>query len=686
MSKSVMTDAGVGRALFTTKFGLSIQAFYMCFWFGMIPAFFIPMMYWFSSASTKDVSFVKIEVLTHIYSADTPRVWRITDNNGVRRTLSATLRDGRVVTVFTPFQINAALKQNGMWSPIKRFYFYLYLSIALSFTGYLFLWFVLSKAGSKNQKNRRIGGADYVVSWKELNKIVLKREAKKLFMFAFLWRLYRAPYFLAGVALPRTAPVTGINMIGSIGTGKSIAIHDLMRQVFRKKRKCVIYDQSGEFYRAHFRPGKDFFFNPAMIGSVAWSLPGELKYSYDADSMGRAFLPPKNEGTGGPNSFFEDAARALFSVILLRLRESGAQHTSDIAKAFLEMPDDEMAFLIRNSIASSAIAGDSKAQRQGVISSIAIFLNGIAAVQKGSWTIREFLDSPDDSRLFILGTEDTRAMFAPLFRLLLSVAFSAIESKQEIVHEDRYWFWLDEVHSLGDIRLDEKLATLRKFGVAIVTGVQSDQQYMAALGPQRGEVVMNCFNTFLLLRANDDKLQERISRKLGKVEETVVNRNQQLAVTEWRDGGGLNQTDREKFIVSPAEIGKLENCTGYLKLVGDFPAAKVDYSSWLPRWPGAKSRLDLWKEVNPQPERDSSFIIQVDSSKDVFVAAREGAQRTREAASGTENEVVPAQTTVWRQVEDTPSTTPDLNTNQNPKHHPKASSSTRDAVNTLPLF
>jgi type IV secretory pathway TraG/TraD family ATPase VirD4 len=199
-------------------------------------------------------------------------------------------------------------------------------------------------------------------------------------------------------------------------------------------------------------------------------------------------------------------------VILLRLRQRGAKYTSDIAKAFLEMPDEEMDFLVNKSVASSSIAGDSKAQRQGVISSIAIFLNGISAVQKGTWTIKDFLNSPDDSRLFILGTEDTRAMFAPLFRLMLAVAFSAIESKQEIVHEDRYWFFLDEIHQLGDIRLDEKLATLRKFGVCIFSGVQSDQQFMAALGDQRGEVVMNCFNTVLMLRANDDKLQERAWR------------------------------------------------------------------------------------------------------------------------------------------------------------------------------
>ena len=607
MSKSVMTDAGVGRAMFTTKLGLSVQAFQMCLWFGAVPAFLLTMYVWFNVASHQDVSFVKLDLLTHVYSKDKAREWKLENNKGEKVVVSVRLDDGTKINEFTPVQIKKVLLK--YWAPVQLFYVYLISALFLSFAGHSLVWYFLKRMGKDNQENQRLGGAKYIVDGTELSKLIEKQGG--------------GDYKLVNVRLPKTSPTTGILALGSQGTGKSIAIHDLMMQAFEKKRKCFIYDQSGEFFRAHYRPGKDFFFNPALLGSVPWSLLNELVYSYDADTMGRSFLPPKNEGTGGPNSFFEDAARSLFSVILLRLRQRGAEYTSDIATAFLEMPDEEMDHLIKNSVASSAVGGDSKAQRQGVISSISIFLNGIAAVQKGSWTIKDFVNSREDSRLFILGTEDTRAMFAPLFRLMLSVAFSTIESKQEIVHEDKYWFFLDEVHQLGDIRLDEKLATLRKFGVCIFSGVQSDQQFMAALGRERGEVVMNCFNTVLMLRANDDKLQERIARRLGKVDETVVNRNQQLAVTEWRDGGGLNQIDREKFVVSPADIGSLDLCVGYLKMVGDLPAGKVDYRKWLPKKRGAKAYIDRWKEVNEMPVRDQTFIINVSGSGDVFESVRE---------------------------------------------------------------
>lgn len=245
-------------------------------------------------------------------------------------------------------------------------------------------------------------------------------------------------------------------------------------------------------------------------------------YAYDANTLAQAFLPPKAGVVHGANAFFEDAARALFSVILLRLAQRGAKHTRLIADAFLDMPDDEMELLIRKSVASSAVGGDSKGQRQGVISSIAIYLDGISAVQEGTWSIRDYINREDDARFFILGTDDTQAMFTPLYRLLLTVSFGLIAAKQEIVHEDKYWYFLDEVAKLGDIKLDEVQAELRKYGVCVSAGIQSDKQLVTSMGQDRGETVMNCFNTVVMLRANEPNMAKRMAERLGRRDMAVV--------------------------------------------------------------------------------------------------------------------------------------------------------------------
>jgi type IV secretory pathway TraG/TraD family ATPase VirD4 len=386
-------------------------------------------------------------------------------------------------------------------------------------------------------------------------------------------------------------------------------MQNLMTQVFARKKKCIIYDQSGDLYKAHFRPGKDVFFNPGLTGSVPWSIFSEMKYVYDANTLAQAFLPPKGGVAHGASAFFEDAARALFSVILLRLAQNGAQNTSDIAKAFLEMPEEEMESLIANSVASSAIGGDSKGQRQGVISSISIYLDGIAAVENGSWSIRDFIERDDDSRLYVLGTEDTNAMFAPLYRLVLAIAFAVIASKQEAVFEDKYWFFLDECHTLGDIKLDEKLATLGKYGVAILSGVQSESQFMTSIGQERGQTVMNCFNTVLMLRMNEPSMMERAAKRLGMQDMETVSQNQALAVTEWRDGAGMARTQQERWLVMPSEFGSLAACEGFIKLSGNYPAGRVDYTQWIAKqWIGP-NYADQFRPKQDTPPRNPKFLL-----------------------------------------------------------------------------
>jgi hypothetical protein len=554
----------------------------------------------------------------------------MSDESGERKIVTVDLVDGTSTQWLRPALAQQLLQpyHHGYDSFVAISYLSAVLGL-LTFSGWLGFsaW-----VGSKSMKDKRVRGALEIVSGAKLSRLVV--EAKEA-----------GPYKLAGVTLPKDVPMRGINLIGSQGGGKTVASQDLLQQVTEHDgrlraqhgdtagKKIIIFDQSSEYFTAHFRPGKDVFFNPALEGSVPWSIFEELQYTYDADTLAHAFLPKKSGVSSGGGGFFEDAARALFSVLLRKLAEAGAKHTCDLADAFFNLPDEDMNDLIAGTIASSSIGGDSKAQRQGVISSIAIYLNGIASVQPGSWSVRKFINSPGDARLFILGSQSTMAMYAPLFRLMLSVAFEAIAAKQEIVREDKYWFFLDEVHVLGDIKIDSRLATLRKNGVCIVTGIQSDKQFDESMGKERGEVVMNCFNTVLILAANAASMQKRMSESLGAMEVDVVSRNQALAVTESRDGAGLTRMDKTKELVMQSDFKKLNVATGYLSLPGDYPAAKVDYSGWLKATRRRPSRADQWKPKVRLPGPDPRFLLKRAVSDDVMadIAAAAGQKRAQEA-------------------------------------------------------
>lgn len=592
MSKKFLTDAGVGRAMFATRIRLSLKAAEMCLFWGSVPMFFATLLRWWWSTPAQELAVVRLLLLSKILPASTLMKLHLQDVQGAPfLLLLQDLRTGRVADWMRADQVAQVFADYP--GPMHDFKVALWTAIGLAIAAYAFVWFLLRRTGTGAQDNTRIRGAHELVSEAEIRQIVKGLGASR--------------YKLVGLPLPTSALGMGILALGSPGSGKSMAIHDLMLQVFARKKKCVIYDYSGEFYQAHFRPGVDHFFNPALEGSVTWSLFGELNYSYDADTLARAFLPPL--GTANSGEFFRDAARALFSVLVARLAQRGAVNTADLARAFLEMPAEEMDHLIQKSVASSSIGGDSKQQRQGVLSSIAIYLNGIAAVGKGRWTVRDWLAKDDDSRLFILNTKDTAAMFAPMYRLMLSVAFGHIAARGEIVFEDRFWFFLDELHQLGDIQLDEQLATVRKFGVCAVTGLQSDSQLVANMGQARADTLMNCLNTSLLLLAQEGSLQQREAKRLGELEVNTVNRNQALAVAEARDGAGLNNLESQKWVVMPSEFGTLKPLTGYIKIMSE-PGVFVDYQSWNQgRW-WRGPRRNAWKKRQDMPPREPQFLLQ----------------------------------------------------------------------------
>lgn len=587
--ESPVFAAGVGNAILSTYTKLGYKSIKNCLIFSAI-VFVIGMSTWIATNSYRNNQLLQLYYFSYVFPNDEPRYFYILDEKGDRREVTVRESNGNAANFFTPIELrDMAYKHE---PAVQRFtMFFLWWPVVSLLIG-VGLFLIFLRVGKNAQSSRRIDGALDLVSDKVLSRLVAKES--------------KAPYSFAKVKLPSDAPMCGILAMGSQGSGKTIAIKDLATQVFKNQKKAIIFDMKGDMFKAFYRPGKDFFFNPALEGSVPWSIFGELRYTYDADTLAQAFLPPKGGVVNGAAAFFEDAARALFSVILLRLAQNGAVNTADIAKAFLEMPEEEMEHLIRQSIASSAIAGDSKGQKQGVISSIAIYLSGLASISNGSWTITDFMNRDDDARLFILGTEDTKAMFLPIYRLLLTVAFQTIAAKQELCYEDKYWFFLDEVIQIGDIRLDDYLATLREYGVCIVCGIQSLSQITASISKERAQTVMNCFNTLLALRCNEPSMRTQIASIFGKQKQSKVSQNQALAVNEARDGAGLNTGEASEWLVSPEALDNLPKCCGYLKISGQYPVAYVNYEQWMPN----KGKRPDFAPINGLPRRSTTFSVQ----------------------------------------------------------------------------
>jgi hypothetical protein len=104
-------------------------------------------------------------------------------------------------------------------------------------------------------------------------------------------------------------------------------------------------------------------------------------------------------------------------------------------------------------------------------------------------------------------------------------------------------------------------------------------------------------------------MQKRAAEFIGKMEVESTNQNQALSVNEARDGAGITKMDSEKWIVMPSEFGDLGVGQGFLKLAGDYPAAKVSYGGWLKN----RAKMDSFSPKVDLPAKDERFLALLDS-------------------------------------------------------------------------
>jgi len=536
-------------------------------------------------------------VSNHFVSSDTPITWIVKDQGGSPRKILIQESNGATKNKLTSYEyadaISGFVAENYLINPV------VVVNILFFFAMGLF-WPITSRAhklffalGQKTITNKRLKGALDVVTARELDKLVRDDGG--------------GDWTICDVAFPSNAFKYGTGISGQQRSGKSLVMHDLIKQASSKNVRLFIHDPQAEFYEANFRPGIDCFFNPAMVGSIPWSIFLELLTENDARELAQAAIPAT--ANAGANAFFDDAARSLLSALIISLAKRGVTDSSELARAFFSATHEELVEFVKGTNAAFLVSDNAKGMTDSIKASAGIYLNGILSIEPGTWTLRDFLAQPEGN-LYILGDDSE---LSPVKRMLV-MALTATISKAGIkTHEPKYLFLLDEYQLLGDCKVDKMLSALAKFGVAVVVGMQSETQLINVMGESRAAATLGLFGNYLQLKINGKDAQDKASGRFGMQLQEVISTSQQLSVTEARDSIGISKSQQDKPIIMGTEFGMLAPLTGYLKLSGDtrtYPAAKVDYMSWLKKDADGHSFADeLQFSVAELPEADSRFDI-----------------------------------------------------------------------------
>ena len=356
---------------------------------------------------------------------------------------------------------------------------------------------------------------------------------------------------------------------GSPGSGKSSVIEALLRTLRRRGDRAIVFDLGGETWAALARAG-DRLLNPLDTRSVAWSPFAEMRSGHDAARLARSLVPAGH----GEGQEWHHYAQTLLTAVLERLWTRGERTNGRLLDLLLRAPDGDLRTLTAGTPAARFFAPGAERMAASVRAILGSYLPALSALDPqsggdafgcGSWV----RSGEGSGWLFLTVRDDTFTLLRPLVSSWIDLLIGEALAQRPDPRR-RLWFILDEFDSLGAIpSLLDALTKGRKYGLALVAGLQSVAQLERRYGHDGARVILACFATKVFLRSSDVATAEYASRQLGERE---------CLVTEISRGRGgrsrVRRLQRESLVLA-GEIAGLADRRGWIQRPGPVRPARV---------------------------------------------------------------------------------------------------------------
>ncbi|MGH8326021.1 MAG: type IV secretion system DNA-binding domain-containing protein, partial [Steroidobacteraceae bacterium] len=310
---------------------------------------------------------------------------------------------------------------------------------------------------------------------------------------------------LAGIPVAAQDETKHFKLIGTTGTGKSTAIHELLRSALARGDAAIIADPDrGYLRRFHDRERGDVILSPFDADSPQWDLFGEIASDHDADQLARSLIPDHGE----TDRSWSEYARTLFTAVAQQTSRGAMRDVGELHRILTRAPVEELRMLLAGTAAEPFLeAGNERmfGSVRSVTSSAVRGLKYVIAQRAAPFSIRRWVSEeaarPSERRgrvLFLPYRAGEIAALGSTISAWMRIAIFEAMSQPET--DQRLWLIVDELDALGEIDgLKDALARLRKFGGRAVLGFQSIAQVSGIYGrAAAGTLVENCGNTLIL--------------------------------------------------------------------------------------------------------------------------------------------------------------------------------------------
>jgi type IV secretory pathway TraG/TraD family ATPase VirD4 len=384
---------------------------------------------------------------------------------------------------------------------------------------------------------------------------------------------------LAGTAVPAQDETKHFKLIGTTGTGKSTAIHEIMTSALSRGDRAVIADPDGGYMRRFYRPDRgDVVLNPFDPRSVKWDLFSEIKSDYDVEQLARSLIPDHE----GQDRSWRGYARTFFTAVTRQAHQAGTKDVDELYRLLLVADTGELRGLVRGTPAQPFLDEDNSRMFDSIRSVAGSAVGALQYIGRQTaqgFSVREWVREKTPGVLFIPYKAGQiaalRSTISAWMRLAIFEAMDQDEPRDADSRDSnsRLWFVVDELDALGQIDgLKDALARLRKFGGRCVLGFQSIAQVSNTYGQGEAHtIVENCGNTLILrCSASEGGGTARFASQLigdREVKHATVSRSRRF--TELFGSVTHSEHLSVEPAVLPSQVEQLPDLAGYLKYASD---------------------------------------------------------------------------------------------------------------------
>lgn len=322
------------------------------------------------------------------------------------------------------------------------------------------------------------------------------------------------------------------NLIGGIGSGKTIIMTRMINAAIERRDKVLIFDQKGDYTKEVSPTSHDgverepVLLAPQDTRSSVWNIAADLVVSQDAIELARRLIPMTE------NPFFAQSARAVLAGCTIKLMaEKGKRWTwSDLINETRQDQETLLRIMLRyHKGADIFLIADYKQVMStlGQLETNMAVLNMLATAwpdyrNKKLFSMRDWLVNKTDDRTIII---QHYGRFSELsdgwISALYAVAITTVTDSTLLDDQDlrRIWFFLDEWAQLPIVENFQSFITVgRSKGICVVLGLQDAAQIASKYGPDILKTILASIGTTMIMRINHGDTAKSLEENFGQTQ------------------------------------------------------------------------------------------------------------------------------------------------------------------------